>query len=181
MSRIGKKPIKIPPGVTISKSGPVFTLTGPKGTIVRRVGPEVDVSIDGDRILIKPVQSERGNAAYWGMIRAVIARAVEGISLGFEKKLELEGVGYKVQLDGDALVFSLGFSHPVRFEAPAGIVFRADKNVITVSGIDAELVGDVAAGIRNLRPPEPYKGKGVRYQGEIIRRKEGKKAVSGGG
>ena len=181
MSRIGKKPIEIPPGVVVSKSGAILTLTGPKGTIVKSISPEVDVSIDGDRILIRPIQSKRGTAAYWGMMRSLIAGAVDGISRGFEKKLELEGVGYRVQLDGSALVFSLGLSHPVRFEAPAGIVFKADKNVITVLGIDAELVGDVAARIRNFRPPEPYKGKGVRYQGEIIRRKDGKKAVSAGG
>ena len=123
MSRIGKKPIKIPPGVTASKSGAVLTLTGPKGTVVRPIRADVDVSIDGDRILIKPIKSKRDTGAYWGMIRALIARAVEGISRGFEKKLELEGVGYRVQLDGSALVFSLGFSHPVILEAPAGIVF----------------------------------------------------------
>lgn len=181
MSRIGKKQIEIPAGVTASKSGAVLTLTGPKGTIVRRIRPEVEVFVEGGRILVKPAQDRRDTAAYWGMIRSLIARAVEGVSSGFEKKLEIEGVGYRVQLEGSALVFSLGFSHPVRFDAPAGIAFKADKNVITVAGIDAELVGDVAARIRNLRPPEPYKGKGVRYKGEIIRRKDGKKAVSAGG
>lgn len=180
MSRIGKKPIELPAGVKAVKSGLVLKLEGPRGTLERVLRPEVDVLIQDRELLVKPVGESRKTPAYWGTSRALISRMVEGVSRGFEKKLEIEGIGYRAAVDNNALQLLLGFSHPIRIEAPPGIAFKVDKNIITVSGIDAELVGDVSSRIRRVRPPEPYKGKGIRYQGEVIRRKAGKKAVATG-
>lgn len=181
MSRIGKKPIELPTNVTISKDGSTVTVAGPKGTLHRVIRPEVDVIVEGNQLVVEARSASRKTPAFWGLTRALLAHMVEGVSRGFEKKLELEGIGYRVQLDGDALQLSVGFSHPVRVPPPTGITFRVEKNVITISGIDKELVGDVAAKIRRIRPPEPYKGKGIRYAGEVVRRKAGKKAVAAGG
>lgn len=178
MSRIGKKPIELAPGVTATKEGSVLVVAGPKGTLRRTVRPEIAVAIHGNILVVTPVATSRETPAYWGMTRALIAAMAEGVSRGFEKKLEIAGIGYRAILDGPTLQFALGFSHPVRVEAPEGITFRVEKNVITVSGVDKELVGNVAAHIRKLKPPEPYKGKGIRYLGEVIRRKAGKKAVA---
>lgn len=180
MSRIGKKPIELPAGVTVAKAGSTITLSGPRGTLSRTIRPEVDVAIEGNRLLVQPVGASRHTSAYWGTTRSLIANMVEGVSRGFEKKLAIEGIGYRATVDGTVLQLSLGLSHPVRIEAPPGVTFRVEKNVITISGIDAELVGDVAAHIRSCRPPEPYKGKGIRYPEEVIRRKAGKKAVTAG-
>lgn len=157
------------------------TITGPKGTLSFTLRPEVRVAAEGTVIRVQPVRETRKTAAYWGLTRAVLARMVEGVSRGFEKKLEIEGIGYRATLDGSSLVLALGFSHPVRIVPPEGISFNVEKNTIVIAGIDPVLVGDVAARIRRHRPPEPYKGKGIRYAGEIVRRKAGKKAVSTGG
>lgn len=178
MSRVGKKPIELPSGVTVGTNGSVVTVTGSKGTLSLTLRPEIDIAIEGSTVTVTPVRNTRATPAYWGMTRALIASLVEGVSKGFEKKLEIAGVGYRVTLDGANLQFAIGYSHPVRMEAPAGITFRVEKSVITVSGIDKELVGDVAAKIRKLKPPEPYKGKGIHYLGEVIRRKSGKKATA---
>lgn len=180
MSRIGKKPIPVPAGVTAVKEGRVLVITGPKGTLKRAIPPESDVEVGEGRITVVSRPESRWAPAYWGLSRALIAAAVEGVSKGFEKKLEIEGIGYRAALSGTALELSLGLSHPVRVSAPDGIAFKVEKNVITVSGADKELVGNTAARIRDLRPPEPYKGKGIRYAGEVVRRKQGKKAVAGG-
>lgn len=178
MSRIGKKPIELPAGVTAAKEESFLVVAGPKGTLRRGIRPEVSVAIEGNILVVTPASTSRATPAYWGMTRALIAAMVEGVSRGFEKKLEIAGIGYRAALDGSALQFALGFSHPVRVEPPEGIAFKVEKNTITVSGIDKELVGNVAAHIRKLKPPEPYKGKGIRYAGEVIRRKAGKKAVA---
>jgi large subunit ribosomal protein L6 len=178
MSRIGKKPILIPPGVTATKSDNFILIKGPKGELKREILPEISVEINGSEIIVKPARETKKTSALWGLTRALIAGMVEGAAKGFEKKLEIEGVGYKANVEGNALQLSLGFSHPVKFEAPPGISFKVEKNVITVSGASKELVGETAAAIRALKKPEPYKGKGIKYQGEVIRRKVGKKATA---
>ena len=180
MSRIGKKPIPIPAGVSVSVTGHRLSVKGPKGELIREIHPDIGVSVEENEVKLAPAREGKKTAALWGLSRSLVANMISGVSLGFEKKLEFEGIGFRAALEGDTFVFSLGFSHPVRFAAPPGISFKVEKNVITVSGFDKELVGDTAARIRDLKPPEPYKGKGIRYQGEIIRRKAGKKAVAGG-
>lgn len=178
MSRIGKKPIQIPRGVVVAKDGNVVTVKGPKGELSWALHSAVDVDIANDVLTVKPVADSKKAPALWGTARARIQNMIEGVAKGFEKKLEIEGIGYRATLDGSRLQLSLGFSHPVRIEAPEGIKFSVEKNVITVSGYDKDMVGEVAARIRRARPPEPYKGKGIHYMGEVIRRKAGKKAVA---
>lgn len=179
MSRIGKQPIQIPDGVTVAIGEGEVTIKGPKGTLKRHVRPEISVVLNGNTLDVAPAKSTKKTPALWGLTRAILAHSVEGVSKGFEKKLELEGVGYRVNMEGKDLLFALGFSHPVRFPAPDGIEFKAEKNVITISGFDKERVGEAAAKIRALKKPEPYKGKGIHYQGEVVRRKAGKKASTG--
>ena len=180
MSRIGKKAIVIPEGVKTTVSGHTIKVAGPKGELSLKVHRDLEVITKDKDIQLTPVGTGKKTAALWGLFRSLIANMVTGVSSGFEKKLEYEGIGFRANLEGDTLVFSLGFSHPIRFPAPPGISFKVEKNVITVSGIDKGQVGETSARIRNLKPPEPYKGKGIRYQGEVIRRKAGKKAVAGG-
>ena len=177
LSRIGKKPISIPDNVTVAIAGQFLTIKGPKGEISRDIHREIAVEMKDKEILITPRVESRRSPALWGLTRALVMNMVQGVVDGFEKKLEYEGVGFRVNLESSALLMRLGFSHPVRFDAPEGISFGVEKNTITVSGIKKELVGETAAQIRLLKPPEPYKGKGIRYQGEVIRRKAGKKAV----
>ncbi|OHA01462.1 MAG: 50S ribosomal protein L6 [Candidatus Sungbacteria bacterium RIFCSPLOWO2_02_FULL_48_13b] len=179
MSRVGKKPIEIPSGVSVVISNGSVTVKGPKGEITRSINPEVSLRQENSTLIVVPVAKTKRTPALWGLTRAIVAHSVEGVSRGFEKKLEIEGIGYRVNLDGKDLVFALGFSHPVKFPAPAGIEFKVEKNVMTVSGFDKELVGETAAKIRALKKPEPYKGKGIHYQGEVVRRKAGKKATTG--
>lgn len=178
MSRIGKQPIQIPNAVTVSLEENLVKIKGPKGEITRTFPAEVSVSVKDGVITVLPARETKRTKALWGLTRAILAHSVLGVSQGFEKKLELEGVGYRVNLDGKDLVLLLGFSHPVRFKAPQGIDFKVEKNTITVSGFDKELVGETAAKIRALKKPEPYKGKGIKYQGEVIRRKAGKKVTA---
>ena len=165
MSRIGKQPIPLPEGGRMTETEGRVTITGPNGALSFTLRPEVRVAADGTAIRVQPVRETRKTAAYWGLTRAVLARMVEGVSRGFEKKLEIEGIGYRATLDGSSLVLALGFSHPVRIVPPEGISFKVEKNTIVIAGIDPVLVGDVAARIRRHRPPEPYKGKGIRYAG----------------
>ena len=179
MSRIGKKPINIPTGVTVSISDNSVLIKGPKGELKRDLHRDIAIEVKDNQIFVTPKKDTKKISALWGLTRSLVANMVDGVTRGFEKKLEFEGIGYRAQLDGDSLVMQLGFSHPVRFKIPAGIKFSVDKNLITIAGIDKELVGQVAARVRSQKPPEPYKGKGIRYQGEIIRRKAGKKAVTG--
>lgn len=181
MSRIGKKPVVIPAGVAVTIEGQVVTVRGSRGELSRRIRPELAVEVSGSAMVVKPVLQTRKTSAYWGLTRSLLAAMVGGVSKGFEKRLEIEGIGYRVAAEGERMLrFSLGFSHPVEFKAPQGVELKVAKNTITVSGVDKELVGRVAAEIRALRPPEPYKGKGVRYAGEVIRRKTAKKAVTAG-
>lgn len=180
MSRVGKQPIAIPQGVEFVLESREVKVKGPKGELVRLVHPDVKV-VPGEKEVIvslgEKLSKKRQAAAkpLWGLWRTLIANMVQGVSQGFEKRLEIEGTGYRAAVEGEVLNLSLGFSHPVKLEIPKGLGVAVDKSVITVSGIDKEQVGEFAARIRRLRPVEPYKGKGVRYQGEVVRRKEGKK------
>ena len=181
MSRIGKKPISLPSSVKAEITGRTVTISGPKGTLSSRLPPEVEVSAGAEReLIVTPTAASRKTRAFWGLARSLIANMVEGVVSGFEKKLEFEGIGYRAALEDNTLVMQLGFSHPVRFTPPDGISLKVEKNTIAVSGADKERVGSAAARIRALKPPEPYKGKGIRYAGEVIRRKAGKKAVAAG-
>ena len=178
MSRIGKKPIVIPAGVSIAVDGGAISARGPKGSAAREFPRDIAVALDGSSLMVSSRTAGGKSSALWGLWRSLIANMVVGVSEGFEKKLEIEGIGYRAAVDGAALVLQLGFSHPVRFPIPDGLAVKVEKNVITVSGIDKEAVGIASARIRSLKKPEPYKGKGIHYAGEIIRRKAGKKAVA---
>ena len=176
MSRIGKKAVAVPSGVTVTIEGQTVTVKGPKGQLAWTVAEEIEVKQEGAELLLtKRVDNTRAQAM-WGLSRTLVANMVEGVTSGFEKTLELVGVGYRAAMKGNALSMQLGFSHDVDVPAPAGITFAVPKQTeIKISGNDKQAVGEIAAVIRKLRPPEPYKGKGVRYQGETVRRKEGKK------
>jgi len=178
MSRIGKKPIEIPRGVEVKIDGQQVLIKGSKGELSLEVRPEIRVEVKTGQIFVTPQFETKKTRAFWGLTRALLQNIVKGVSHGYEKKLEIEGLGYRANLDGQDLVLNIGFTRPVKIKAPQSIKFSVDKNTITVSGIDKGLVGEVAAKIRRVRPPEPYKGKGIKYAGEQIRRKVGKKAVS---
>ena len=176
MSRVGRKVITIPSGVELKQEGNKITVKGPKGQLEREFNPEITVKVDNGDINITRPNDLPNIRALHGTTRAVLNNMIVGVSQGFEKKLELVGVGYRVQAAGKGLTLSLGFSHPVEIEAVEGITFKVEGNTkISVEGINKELVGQIAANIRAKRPPEPYKGKGVKYADEQIRRKEGKK------
>ena len=177
MSRIGRLPIPLPAGVEVEIVDQVATVTGPKGTLSERIPPSITIEQgDGELRVVRP-DDERESRALHGLVRSLVANMVEGVTKGFEKQLEIQGVGYRVQAQGSDLLFSLGYSHPVPVKAPDGITFEvATPTRFTVKGIDKQKVGQVAAEIRSLRKPDPYKGKGVRYAGEQIRRKAGKTA-----
>ncbi len=179
MSRIGKKLIEIPAGVTVEINEKEITVKGPKGELKQFIHPEIKIEVRDDKILISPKSelSKKGRGL-WGLYRALVSNMVEGVSKGFEKKLEIEGVGFKAAVDADGLTLNLGFTNPVKIKKPEGVNFLVEKNVITVSGISKEKVGQVSAEIRKAKKAEPYKGKGIKYQGEKIRRKEGKKVVA---
>jgi large subunit ribosomal protein L6 len=180
MSRIGKKIIEIPAAVKVALEGQGLKVSGPKGELQVIVHRDVNVEIKDNTLLValKKVTSSGKARALWGLYRALIFNMVQGVDKGFEKKLEIEGVGFKAALVGDELVMNLGFVNPVKIKKPEGITFLVEKNVITVSGISKEAVGQIAAEIRATKKAEPYKGKGIKYQGEKIRRKEGKKVVA---
>jgi large subunit ribosomal protein L6 len=180
MSRIGKKAIEIPAGVTVTIEGQTVKVQGPKGSLQQQIHRYIKVENKDGKVFVAPAKEEvsKQAKAMWGLYRALIFNMTEGVSKGFEKKLEIEGVGFKAAVQGDELVLNLGFVNPVKVKKPAGIDFAVEKNVISVSGISKELVGQTAAEIRATKKAEPYKGKGIKYQGEKIRRKEGKKVVA---
>ncbi|WP_394694359.1 50S ribosomal protein L6 [Hyphobacterium sp.] len=176
MSRIGKLPIAVASGVEVRLNGRDLTLKGPKGELCLTAVEDVTLSQGDEGIEVKPVDQSKRSRSMWGMTRALIANMMTGVTEGFNKTLELEGVGYRAQMQGSSLKLALGFSHDVVYEPPQGIQIQAPKPTeVIITGADRQQVGQVAAEIRGYRPPEPYKGKGVRYQGEYIRRKEGKK------
>jgi large subunit ribosomal protein L6 len=175
MSRIGKAPITVPSGVDVAIEGQQVTVKGPKGTLSHVVDRPIAVALEDGVLSVSRPDDERENRALHGLSRSLVNNLVLGVTQGYERKLEIHGVGYRVQLKGNALEFALGFSHPVRIEAPEGITFSVESPTrFSVQGIDKQAVGQVAANIRRLRKPDPYKGKGVRYAGEQIRRKVGK-------
>src|SRR5258706_10442650 len=175
MSRIGKRPLPVPQGVTVKLEGTKVSVKGPKGELSRSLHEELKVRIDGNQILVERPSDEAKHKALHGLSRTLIRNMIEGVTQGFAKTLEIQGVGYKAEIRPPGIRLTVGFSHPVDFPAPTGIKLTVDNNVIVkVEGPDKELVGQVAAEIRKVRPPEPYKGKGIRYQGEQVRRKAGK-------
>lgn len=176
MSRIGKKPIAIPAGVTLTVDGQTVSVKGPKGQLSWTVVDDVVINQGAGELTLSPRDDSQRARGMWGLSRTLVANMVQGVTQGYEEKLELVGVGYRAALKGKALSLQLGFSHDVDLDPPDGVTFQVPKQTeITISGIDKQVVGEIAARIRKIRPPEPYKGKGVRYAGEKVRRKEGKK------
>lgn len=185
MSRIGKKPIELPKGVDVRIDGSTVTVKGPKGELTRTFDARLQIAREDGRVVVKRASDERQVRALHGLTRALIANMVTGVSTGFTRQLEIgaESVGYRAEMSGQKLVLYLGYSHPIEMTPPAGITFATDSKTrtITVSGVDKELVGEMAARIRKQRPPEPYKGKGIRYAGEKVRLKPGKAGKTGKG
>lgn len=182
MSKIGKLPIAVPAGVTVTMNGKTVTVVGTKGQMQYTISRGITLTIgEGSVVIGQEEKTKEQTKALFGLTRALVNNMVKGVSAGFDKKLEMSGVGYRAQTNGSELTLSVGFSHPVKFTAPQGITFAVEGNTITVSGIDKALIGDIAAKIRAVRKPEPYKGKGIKYVGERIRRKAGKAAKAVGG
>lgn len=190
MSRIGKQEIQIPAGVEVTQSGPVFTVKGPKGTIKKNFRDDITIKIADGKINLNIKRNDKFSKSLWGTYASHIKNMIQGVQTPYQKKLILEGVGFKSEVKpastregeptrggGQEFIFALGFSHPVIMPIPEGITATADKNNITITGIDKELVGSFAAAVRALKKPEPYKGKGMHYEGEVIRRKQGKKTT----
>ena len=175
MSRIGKQPIPVPAGVQVDIQGTHVKVVGKKGTLERNVRPEIDVKDDNGTIVCEPKGTSKRVMAFWGLTRTLISNMVQGVDQGFSRKLAVEGVGYRASVNASTLTLNVGYSSPVDFTLPAGITATVDKdNSITIEGIDKELVGLTAAKVRAIRKPEPYKGKGIRFLGEAVRRKQGK-------
>ena len=176
MSRIGKKPVEIPAGVTVTVKESVITVKGPKGELKQDIRPEIAVEVVENQIVATLKKETKSSSAMWGLMRALFANMVVGVTEGYEKKLQMIGVGYRVKKISDSkITMTVGFSHPVEFDAPEGVKLDVEGNdFIIVSGIDKQLVGLAAAQIRKIKKPEPYKGKGIRYEGEIVKRKPGK-------
>ncbi|MEZ5724501.1 MAG: 50S ribosomal protein L6 [Paracoccaceae bacterium] len=176
MSRIGKKPVELPKGVTAEVKGQTIEVKGPKGTRAFTATDDVDLKLEDGMVVVSPRGLSKRARQQWGMTRSMVANLATGVSEGFKKELEIQGVGYRAAMQGKTLKLSLGYSHEVNFETPDGVTITAPKQTeIVVEGIDQQLVGQVAANIREWRAPEPYKGKGIRYKGEFVFRKEGKK------
>lgn len=183
MSRVGKKPVTIPAGVTAELKDTMITIKGPKGELSLELHPKVSLTIAENELTVAVQNNEvKAQKALWGLFRALINNMVTGVTTGFTKVLEINGVGYKAALTGTKLVMNLGYSHPIEMEVPKGLEAKVEKNTITITGADRQLVGQFAAEVRSKREPEPYKGKGIKYSDETIRRKAGKvvKAVGGG-
>ncbi len=176
MSRVGKKLIPIPKGVELKMEGRTVTAKGPKGELSYDMLPGIGLKVEAEHAVVEQSSNERNAGAIHGLSRALVNNLVEGVSVGFTKTLEIQGTGYRAQVQGEILVLTLGYSHPIEYSLPAGIDAKVEQNKVTISGINKELVGQVAAEVRRFRPPEPYKGKGIRYEGEYVRRKAGKSA-----
>lgn len=177
MSRLAKKPIAIPEKTDVSYAGGVLTVKGPLGELKKIFRPEIEIKIENKEVTLTPVRNSLDVLALWGTYASHLNNMLAGVTTAYTKKLIVEGIGFKSDVKGKELVMSLGFSHPVVMTIPEGIKVTAEKNVITITGIDCELVGQFAAKVRAKKKPEPYKGKGIRYDGEVIRRKQGKKSV----
>lgn len=175
MSRIGKRPIPVPNGVTVKVHADAVEVKGPKGTLTQRVPPGVKFELNGAELTASPERPDPALGKFHGLARTLVANAVDGVTKGFTRELDIVGVGYRAELKGKQVIFALGYSHPVVFDIPAGIDIAVDKQThVTVTGIDRQLVGQVAANIRRMRKPDPYKQKGVRYTGEVLKKKVGK-------
>ena len=174
MSRIGRAPIAIPAGVEVVVDGSTVTVKGAKGTLTRTMNSNITITKDGDTITVTRPNDQKENRSLHGLTRTLIANMIEGVSNGFKKELEINGIGYRAEVKGNTLVMKIGFSHDVIMDAPEGVTVEVNGNKVTVSGADKQKVGQFAAEIREKRPPEPYKGKGIKYVDEYIRRKEGK-------
>ncbi len=175
MSRIGRQPVTVPKGVTLQLEGNSVAVKGPRGELRRSLHPDMQIALDKDQFTVARPSEEKRHKALHGLTRTLVQNMVEGVSKGFRKTLEIQGVGYKAEAKPYGVNLIVGYSHPVKYEAPKGIKISVDNNVVVkIEGADKELVGQVAAELRSVRPPEPYKGKGIRYQGEHVRRKAGK-------
>ncbi len=180
MSRIGKKPIEITEGTKVELKDGVFSVVGPKGTLNFKFSSEVEVKISEKEIVVESKNESKNSSALWGTTARLIENMIKGVNSGYQKQLELNGVGFRMAVQGKKINMALGFSHPVEVEVPEGLEVKIENNILTVSGIDKQKVGQFAATIKSLKPVEPYKGKGFKYVGEIVRRKEGKKSVASG-
>ncbi len=177
MSRIGRKPVPLPKGVTAQVTGRTLLIKGPKGEITRTFHPTMAITVEENAVIVRRPSDEHFHKALHGLSRTLVANMVAGVTEGFRKQLEIQGVGYKAEVRPFGLQLVVGFSHPVKYEAPAGVKLSVESNtIVKIEGVDKEMVGQVAAEIRSIRPPEPYKGKGIRYVGEQVRRKAGKTA-----
>lgn len=175
MSRIGRKPVEIPRGVEVKIDNTTVTVKGPRGILAKTFSPRLKITAEDNHIIVTPLDSGRKTRALHGLTRTLIANMVEGVTKGFARVLEINGVGYKAQVQGRTLILNIGFSNPVNYPLPEGVDVKVDRQtIVTITGIDKELVGQTAANIRGLRPPDPYKAKGIKYRDEIIRRKAGK-------
>jgi large subunit ribosomal protein L6 len=181
MSRVGRKPLSLPKGVTISQANGRYGVKGPKGELSRPLPAGISVEQSADRITVKRADDSRDNRAKHGLVRAHLANMLKGVTDGWTRELEINGVGYRAEVSGDTVTMALGYSHPVVFKLPKGIAAKVDKNRVVLSSADKDLLGLIAAKMRELRPPEPYKGKGVKYVEEVIKKKVGKAAAGGGG
>jgi large subunit ribosomal protein L6 len=182
MSRIGRKPLVLPKGVTLSQKPGTVGLKGPKGELTRSVPSGVSLKVDGSKVVVERADDSRENRSKHGLMRAHLGNMLKGVTDGWTRELEINGVGYRAEVSGDAINMALGYSHPVIFKLPKGVGAKVEKNRLMLSSVDRDLVGQTAAKVRELRPPEPYKGKGIKYVEEIIKRKVGKAgATSGGG
>lgn len=177
MSRLGKQPIEIPKGVEISYADGIVTVKGPKGTLTQPMRTIISVVLENNTIMLVPTKDTLESRALWGTYASLVHNMIDGVTEGFSKVLEIEGVGYRADAQGQKLTLSVGFSHPVILEVPQGITTTVEKNVVTITGTDKHAVGQFAANVRKVKKPEPYKGKGIKYRGEHIIRKQGKKAV----
>lgn len=178
MSRVGKKPITIPEKTEVVFDGSKMTVKGPLGEISRDFRDDVEIKVGDGSVTLTPRRNSKAIVALWGTYASHVRNMIDGVTKGFEKKLVVEGVGFKVQLEGNKIVLGLGFSHPVNVDIPEGLNVEVEKNTISIKGVDKEKVGSFSAIVRDLKKPEPYKGKGIRYDDEVVRRKEGKKAAT---
>jgi large subunit ribosomal protein L6 len=180
MSRIGRKPVVLPKGVSLAQKPGMFSVKGPKGELSKPMPSGVTIKTEGDKLVVSRADDSRENRAKHGLVRAHLANMVKGVTEGWKRELEINGVGYRAEVTGDSVTFALGYSHPIVFKLPKSVTAKVEKNRLTLVSPDKDEVGQVSAKMRELRPPEPYKGKGVKYVEEIIKRKVGKAAATGG-
>lgn len=178
MSRIGKQPVAIPTDVSVDIRDGAVVVSGPKGELTVPVPPELTVAEEEGELLVHVIKETKNAPALWGLTRSLLHNAVVGVTEGYRVRLMIEGIGYRASVEGQNLVLNMGYSHPVTIEPPEGVTFAVEKNVVTVEGYDKQKVGNIAAAVRAVRKPEPYKGKGIRYENEVVRRKAGKKAAT---